>query len=79
MYPKGVSMVTAKLDGMQLNIQRKPGETGVTLYTKADNLCTTDSKGILKITSTVYDRQFSHLDPRMVKHPVYGAAVALHC
>lgn len=78
-YPKGVSMVTAKLDGMQLNIQRKPGEAGVTLYTKADNLCTTDSKGILKIARTVYDQQFSHLDPRKVKHPVYGAAVALHC
>ena len=72
-------MVTAKLDGMQLNIQRKPGEAGVTLYTKADNLCTTDSKGILKIARTVYDQQFSHLDPRKVKHPVYGAAVALHC
>jgi hypothetical protein len=44
-YPKGVSMVTAKLDGMQLNIQRKPGEAGVTLYTKAITSAPRTAKG----------------------------------
>ena len=71
------SLITGKMNGMQLRMYRPSKDAEVQLYTKSDNLCTADKKGILKTAHMVYHREFSNLDPRKVVHHLYGPAIAL--